>query len=262
MEKLNPQIIQNALKPAPSGFLIQILEEVTSTNEWAHQKAREGALENTILLAEKQSAGKGRLDRAWESPAYKNLYISILLRPELPPEKTPQLSLVTGLAAYRCFLQLAPQSLELKWPNDLLLKGKKVGGVLTEMEVSPEGKVDYLIVGVGLNINADSQDFSPALQKTAGSLKTETQEVYSRSEIAGMFLNEFFNLYRRYLQKGFTAFQYEWENASRMKNRKVKVQDGERRFEGECQGIDENGYLIVESKGVRELVVAGDVTWS
>lgn len=262
MEKLDPIMIQRAIQGLTSDFQIEVLEETTSTNDYAHQIARKGASEGHIVIAEKQTAGKGRLDRTWESPAYKNLYLSIILRPDLSPEKTPQFNLVAGLAAFRCFKQLAPHGLQLKWPNDLLLKGKKVGGILTEMEITPDGKVDYMVVGVGLNINADLEDFSPGLQKTVGSLKIETQEIYPRSEIAGMFLNEFFTLYRHYLQSGFSAFQFEWENASQMKGKKVSVQDSGRSFEGQCMGIDANGYLIVDSKGVKETIVAGDVTWS
>jgi len=261
MEKLDAELIRRAL-PASAGLKIEILEETVSTNAHAHGIARKGGEEGYIVLAEKQSAGKGRLDRVWESPAYKNLYISILLRPDLPPDQTPQFNLVAGLAAYRCFAQLAPRGLQLKWPNDLWLKGKKVGGILTEMELTPEGKVDYMVVGVGLNINADPQDYSPALQKIAGSLKMETREEYSRSRIAGMFLNEFFTLYQRYLQKGFAAFQYEWENAAQMKGKKVRVQDDNQSYEGVCQGIDANGYLLVESQGAIRTVVAGDVSWS
>ncbi len=262
MEKLDPTIIQRAFQDLANNFQIEILEETTSTNDYAHQLARKEASEGHIVFAEKQTAGKGRLDRTWESPAYKNLYLSIILRPDLIAEKAPQFNLVAGLAAYHCFLELAPQGLQLKWPNDLLLKGRKVGGILTEMEITPDGKVDYMVVGVGLNINADLEDFSPALQKTAGSLKIETQEIYSRSEIAGMFLNEFFTLYQRYLQSGFAAFQYEWENASQMKGKKVKVQESDRSFEGQCLGIDANGYLVVDSNGTQETIVAGDVTWS
>lgn len=261
MEKLKEHEILSALNPLPPGFTLRILEETTSTNEVAKQLAQEGKAENTVVFAEKQTAGKGRLDRTWESPAYKNLYFSILLRPVLSPDKTPQLNLIAGLAAYRCFAQLAPQGLRLKWPNDLWIKDKKVGGILTEMELNSSGNVDFLIVGVGLNINSDSSDFSPALKNIAGSLKTATQEEYSRSKIAGMFLNEFFSLYQRYQTEGLKPFLYEWENASQMKGKKVKVDDGIRVFEGLCSGIDANGYLTINVNGKTETVIAGDVSW-
>lgn len=261
MKKLNPQEIQNALSPLPSGLKIETYVEITSTNDMGHQLAKQGASENTVVLAEKQTAGRGRLDRSWESPAFKNIYLSIILRPTLTPNKTPQINLIAGLAAYRTFLQLLPKGLHLKWPNDLLFKNKKLGGVLTEMELTPEGGVDYMIVGVGLNINAESSDFSASLKDTATSLKMERKEEFSRSQIAGMFLNEFFNLYQRYQKESLQPFLYEWENAAQMKGKKVKVDEGDKTFEGICLGLDAEGYLLVDSQGKKETVVAGDVSW-
>lgn len=262
MEKLNESIICSALNPAPPGFQVKILEETKSTNLAAREWAQKGAPEALVLMAEKQSEGKGRLDRTWESPAYKNIYLSIVLRPSIPPEKAPQFNLVAGLAAYRTIAQFAPKGLRLKWPNDLWSGSKKMGGILTEMEIKADGKIDYVIVGVGLNINADTSDFSPALQKIATSLKIESSEEYSRSKIAGLFLNEFFNLYQQYLKEGLSPFQYEWENCAQMKDKKVKVDLGDRSFEGTCLGLDANGYLLVDVEGKKETVVAGDVNWS
>ncbi len=261
MEKLKDYEILSALNPLPPNFTLKILDEVGSTNEVTKQLAQEGSPENMVVFSEKQTAGKGRLDRAWESPAYKNLYFSILLRPTLSPDKTPQINLLAGLAAFRCFFQLAPHGLRLKWPNDLWIKNKKAGGILTEMEPKASGGVNYIVVGVGLNVNSDSSDYSPAIQAIATSLKTETQEEYSRSKIAGMFLNEFFNLYSRYQSEGLKPFIYEWENASQMKGKKVKVEDGSNSFEGICTGINSNGYLTVNANGKTETVIAGDVSW-
>lgn len=261
MEKLKDYEILSAINPLPSGFTLKILEESTSTNDFAKQLAQKGSPENTVVFAEKQTAGKGRLDRTWESPAYKNLYFSIILRPTLAPEKSPQLNLLAGLAAYRCFAQVAPEGLRLKWPNDLWIKNKKVGGILTEMEPNSEGGVNYMVLGVGLNINSDPTDFSPAIQQIAGSLKTETQEEYSRSKMAGMFLNEFFALYQGYQKEGLKPFVYEWENASQMKGKKIKVDDGTKTFKGICSGMDANGYLTVNVGGKIETVIAGDVGW-
>lgn len=261
MDKLKESEILTNINPLPSSFTLQILESCSSTNEVVKQWANQGKAEYAVAFAEKQTAGKGRLDRTWESPAYKNLYFSILLRPSLNATESPQLNLLAGLAAFRCFYKLAPKGLRLKWPNDLWLNKKKVGGILTEMQPDTEGKVDYLIVGVGLNINASPEDYSNSIQNIAGSLKTETQEEYSRSKIAGMFLNEFFQLYQRYQQEGLKPFLYEWENAAQMKGKKVKVEEGNRTFEGTCQGLDPAGYLLIHSQGKTETIIAGDVSW-
>ncbi len=262
MKKLNENEIRAAFLPAPLGLQIKILEETSSTNTSAAELARKGCSEATVVMAEKQTEGKGRLDRKWETPPYKNISLSVVLRPLLPPKKVPQFNLVAGLAAYRTFAQLAPSQLRLKWPNDLWIGSKKVGGILTEMEVKNDGQVDYVIVGVGLNINADRNDFSSEIQNIATSLKLETEEEHSRSKIAGLFLREFFSLYKRYQQEGFAPFQYEWENAAQMKGKKVKVEEGSRSFEGICSGINADGYLLVESNGKTETVVAGDVIWN
>jgi BirA family biotin operon repressor/biotin-[acetyl-CoA-carboxylase] ligase len=244
---------------------VTVLPETDSTNDEAQRRARQGAPEGTVIFAEKQTSGRGRLNRRWESPEKKNIYASILLRPALLPSITPQITLIAGIACYEAlepFLKPAQGSsfLRLKWPNDLWVHAKKIGGILTEMETHNDS-VDFIVVGIGLNVNAGPEDFSEALRPIATSLRIETGSFQSRSAIVADLLLSFFRIYRSFLKNGFEALRKKWESYSRMQGRKVKVQENQRSYEGVCEGLDENGFLLVRTPAGVEKVIAGDVMW-
>ncbi len=283
-QKLSVSEIQSAYQTAlrekaPFPLYLKIYEEVASTNSEAFQAAKNGAPEGTLFLAESQSAGRGRLKRTWESPPYKNLYLSVILRPPLPIASASQLTLVAGLACYEALqpffqedvtLPLTPSprgrgpggggKLKLKWPNDLWVHSKKIGGILSEMDTTAE-KLNFVVIGIGLNINAQEKDFSKNLQKVATSLLMETHQTHSRSQIAGLVLYSFFKNYELYLQEGFENSRKKWEDCSQMKGQKVKVQETNRSFEGICEGLDPSGSLLVKAGNHVEQVLAGDVIW-
>jgi len=247
---------------APLRF--EILSETDSTNSHTFGRGEQGALEGLVVFAERQSAGRGRLNRAWESPGGKNIYTSLLLRPPLSPSTAPQITLVAGVACYEALRnyvgarQAAP--LRLKWPNDLWVGLKKIGGILTELKASGD-RVDFVVVGIGLNINADVADFSEGLLPIATSLLLETGKTHSRSQMAGGLLQSFFQNYDDFLKNGFEPIRKKWEAYSKMGGTKVKVAESGRTFEGICQGLDEEGYLLVRTSSGVEKVVAGDVSW-
>src|SRR4029453_2576974 len=152
---------------------IKILEETDSTNRVATDLALEAAPEGTIVLAERQSAGRGRLGRVWESPSHKNLYFSVVLKPPIPPAATLPITLVAGIACYEALKPELSEALNLKWPNDLWVQGKKIGGILTDMEAEQD-QVRFIILGIGVNVNAESGDFSKELHSLPTSLPLET----------------------------------------------------------------------------------------
>jgi BirA family transcriptional regulator, biotin operon repressor / biotin---[acetyl-CoA-carboxylase] ligase len=239
---------------------IKILEETDSTNQNALELGLKDAPEGTVILAEKQRAGRGRLGRIWESPSHRNLYLSVILRPNLPPSSVSPITLVAGIACHQALSRFIKTGLRLKWPNDLWVDSRKIGGILTEMEAEQD-KVHLVVVGIGLNINSRPEDFSPELRPLATSIAIETQKKHSRSQVAGLLLSSLFQHYRTFLKEGFDGMRRKWEELSRMRGAKVKVDEGDRAFEGVCEGLDENGFLLVKTPSRLERVVAGDVSW-
>jgi BirA family biotin operon repressor/biotin-[acetyl-CoA-carboxylase] ligase len=264
---LSEEKIYDAFVAAGGSLSLQtrILSETTSTNEVLFDLARKGAREGSVVFAEKQTAGRGRLNRVWESPEAKNLYVSILLRPLLPPPVAPQITLMAGVACYEALQPLfggqRDKSLRLKWPNDLWVASKKIGGILTEMEAK-KGKVDFIVVGIGINVNSASTDFSEDLRPLATSLSIETGDFHDRSTLAGLLLSSFFKNYAAFLKNGFDVIRKKWDSHSRMKGARVKIREKDRDLEGICEGLDEKGFLLVKTSSGTVTVIAGDVMWT
>jgi len=248
------------LKAGPSdvSLKIQVLEETDSTNRLATEMALKGAPEGSVVLAEQQTAGRGRLGRVWESPPHKNLYLSLILRPSIPPTATLPITLVAGVACYEALKPEIPKGLRLKWPNDLWVGRKKIGGLLTDMEAEQD-KVRFVILGVGLNLHSEASDFSKDLQPLVTSVRIETGQTPSRSEIAGRVLERLFHHYHRFVKGGFAALKDTWERYAQMNGQRVRVDDGDRSFEGMAEGIDSDGFLLVKTPSGTERIVAGDV---
>jgi len=178
-------------------------EVIDSTNAEALRRAKEGGEEGEVFIADRQTAGRGRMGRSWESPAGKNIYISFLLKPKLAPPKAPLLTLVAGEAVFETLFPLLPPPLKsrfrIKRPNDLYLKDKKVAGILTEAG-SSRGEIDWVVVGIGINVNADPDDFSPEIQETATSLKIATGKEIDREPIISALVEAFEKRYFRFCE--------------------------------------------------------------
>lgn len=212
-----------------------------------------------VLLAESQSQGKGRLGRTWESPPSKNLYLSLMI--ELNSQSLiAQNTLICGIALWESLSPFVKQGLELKWPNDILLNGKKIAGILSEL-LSPLNQKASLIIGVGININSENHDFSENLSGKASSLKIEEAKDFNRSQIAGLFISHFLNTFEEYAQTGFEPFRKKWEKYAKPRGTKVSVQEGETKYEGNYLGLSEEGYLRVQTSAGEKIVIAGDVSW-
>ena len=177
------------------GASLNYLATCPSTNDLLKAMAEEGAPEGTVLIAGEQTRGKGRLGRSFTSAAGKGVYLSALLRPELPPERLLPLTGFTAEAMRRAVLRAAGADAKIKWVNDLILNGKKICGILTESAFSTGGRLAYVVVGVGLNVNYSPKDFPPELQTLAGSLKTELGRDYPLSDLAAAMIRELDALY-------------------------------------------------------------------
>ena len=236
------------------------LEEVDSTQRVARELARAGAPEGTTVIAERQTAGRGRLGRQWHSPAGVNLYCSIVLRPPLAPSAVPQLALVAGAAVAAAVAEETGLSPGIKWPNDVLLGGRKVAGILVEMDAEVE-RVHHVIAGIGVNLNAPETAFPPALRAKAGSLRLATGRRVDRAAFTGRLLAALEARYGRFVARGFSSVRAEWEAYSVLTGAEVRVASPEGELAGRVLGLDDDGALRLRRPGggvVR--VVAGEVT--
>ena len=238
---------------------IQVFEQTTSTNDVAEKLARDGVKEGAVVFAESQTKGRGRLGRVWMSPTRKGLWFSVLLRPELHPQNTTQLTVISATALRRAFKSTTGLTADIKWPNDLLIGGKKTAGILTEMSAEMD-RVRHVILGIGVDVNQDADEFPPELRSIATSLKIEAGAAISRAELAVEILRELDADYARIRGGKFSEIADEWEDACVTIGKNVAVHVGERHFRGHAESLDDDGALLVRTEhGHLERVIGGDV---
>ncbi len=234
------------------------LARVDSTQRVARDLARSGAAEGTAVVAEEQTAGRGRLGRSWHSPPGDNLYCSVVLRPPRAPAEVPQIALVAGLAVAAAVEETVGRRPAIKWPNDVLLDGKKVAGILTEMESEIE-RVHHVIAGIGVNLN--TRRFPRELSAKASSLRLLTGRPVDRAMFTARLLAALEARYGRYLSVGFTSVRTEWESYSCLTGTEVRVQGPGGEVAGRVLGLDDDGALRLRGADGRVArIVAGEVT--
>jgi BirA family transcriptional regulator, biotin operon repressor / biotin---[acetyl-CoA-carboxylase] ligase len=239
---------------------IRVFEETTSTNDVIEKFARDGVKEGVVVFAEAQTKGRGRLGRKWISPAHRGLWFSILLRPGLRPQEATQLTVASATALRRAIGAVTGLKPEIKWPNDILIGGKKVAGILTELSAEVD-RVRHIILGIGIDVNLAADEFPPELKKIATSLKIETGEMVSRAELAVTILRELDHDYARIGVGKFPALADEWESGCATIGKNVRVHIGDRRVRGCAESLDDDGALIIRTEhGHLERITGGDVT--
>jgi BirA family biotin operon repressor/biotin-[acetyl-CoA-carboxylase] ligase len=211
-----------------------------------------------VVLAEEQTAGRGRAGRTWQSERAAGIYVTLLLRPKLAPVQAPLLTMMAGLSAHAAVRAVTGLEVDVKWPNDLMIRGKKAGGILTEMHAEP-GMVRFIIVGIGLNVNQEK--FAGELGAMATSLRIETGKQESRLELLVRLLREFESDYNRFLREGAGSVTARFEKVSSYANGKhVRVTTGAESFSGTTAGLGAEGLLQVKrDDGQVVTVIAGDV---
>ena len=255
---LTPDMLKQRLKGGLFGKRIFHFFKTDSTNRVALELGHAGEPEGAVVLAEEQTAGKGRAGRAWQSDRAAGIYVTLLLRPRLAPVQAPLLTMMAGLSARTAIEVQTGLAPDLKWPNDLLLRGKKVGGILTEMHAEPS-LVRFVIVGIGLNVNQEK--FPGELGTTATSLRLETGKQVSRLELLERLLREFENDYNRFLREGPAAVTQKFEAVSSYaQGKRVRVTNGTASFAGTTAGLGPEGLLLVKrDDGQVVTVISGDV---
>jgi BirA family biotin operon repressor/biotin-[acetyl-CoA-carboxylase] ligase len=238
---------------------IRVLDQVTSTNDVIEQMAAENANEGLVVFAESQTKGRGRLGRRWSSPSGKGLWFSILLRPNLHPMEITQLTAATATALTRAIANETGLHARIKWPNDLLLDGKKAAGILTELQAELD-RVHHVIIGIGIDVQQAPSDFPAELQKSATSLKIALGRPVNRPSLATAILRELDRDYARILDRQFKELAEEWEAICGTLGQHVSIEVGTRTLRGRAEALDPNGALLLRTDhGRLEPVTGGDV---
>ena len=243
------------LKTKYVGKGIHYFDEVNSTNEKANELAA-NVDEGTVIIAEKQKKGIGRFGREWISPE-GGVYVSVILKPKISPIDASKMTLIAGIAVAKVIRKLGLDA-KLKWPNDVLIHGKKVGGILTSISTK-EGKIDYIIVGIGINANIDLSMFPKELQKGATSVKGELKTEVSTEKIIEDILYEIEINYETFKVGNISYLLSEWKKLSDTIGKKVRIKMRTEVIEGEAVGVNRDGALILklEDGSVRE-IIAGE----
>ena len=253
----NETTIADQIHTKWAGKTVHFARETDSTNLWIKRLAKEGASEGTLALAEFQSAGRGRLGRSWEVPEGTSVMMSILLRPKFEPQYAPTLTLVMGMAVAKA-VKSHGFDVSIKWPNDVVVSHKKICGILTEMGVR-DGKIDYAVIGVGINVNI--KEFPEEMADKATSLYLESGKEFDRSQIPGLVMEAFEEYYEKFAATcDLSGLKEEYESILANYNQPVRVLAKEP-YEGVARGITDGGELLVEkTDGTIVAVSAGEVS--
>lgn len=235
------------------------LESVDSTNNYAKRIAEDGTPSGTLVVADEQTGGKGRRGRAWCTPKGSAIAMTIVLRPDIRPELASMVTLVMGLSVAKAIGSLYPVSVGIKWPNDVVVNGKKICGILTEMSAEMTG-IHYLVIGTGINTNVE--EFPEEIQSVATSLIKELGEKVNRAELIAACLKYFEEYYEKYIAAGNLApLKEDYEALLLNRNNKVRVLEPNHEYTGLSLGINEDGELLVEKEdGTVTAVYAGEVS--
>lgn len=249
--------LKKGLKTRHFGHKIYTFDSIDSTNNCARAVAGAGAVEGTTVLAELQTNGRGRLGRLWEANPGENLTFSIVLRPHVRPEELNLIPLYVGVAVAAAIEKATGLKTECKWPNDLLINGKKVCGILIESSVK-ETSVDYAVVGIGLNVN--QREFPPPLIGAATSLALEAGHDIDRPALFRDILGSLEKHYEAITSNGYASILPLWLSRSSILNSPISLSDGAATVSGIVRGLSAEGGLILQTKDARRTFYAGDVT--
>ena len=254
-DTLSSARIKAGLETELIGKDIEYFKETESTNTIAREIA--GSVdEGTVVIAESQTGGRGRLGRKWISPE-GGIWFSIILKPKIQPVHAPRITLLAGVAVAKTISTYGLEA-RIKWPNDVLISGKKVCGILTEIEAEMD-LIDYCVVGIGIDANVDTESFPEEIRQNSTSLKKELGHEIARVEFVQKLLSEFESLYLKFQKEGFPPILEEWREMSATIGEWVKITTQSKTVYGEAIGVDNEGALILETgEGRLEKIVAGN----
>lgn len=257
-DKILLQEIRYKLGTKIIGKHLEFFESVSSTNDKAYALAEGGAAEGTIVIANSQTKGKGRLGRKWFSPPESGIYLSCILRPGILPKEVSKITLAAAVSVVKAIREFSGVQALIKWPNDIILSDRKAGGILTELKGESD-RVDFVILGIGLNVNAPRRD----LPEGGTSVKAESKSSkdFSRVELIKALLEGLDAEYAIFKKQGFTSIGKELKSLSCTLGREVKVMtSGKRSVRGKAVRINKDGALVVRREGKDVVILSGDVS--
>ncbi|OYD09969.1 biotin--[acetyl-CoA-carboxylase] ligase [Paludifilum halophilum] len=257
-DRVAPEELKPHLRTRSFGRRMQYQECVPSTQLLAHEWAKEGAEEGSLVITEEQTDGKGRMNRIWHSPPHSGIWMSLVLRPPIPVTEAPQLTLMASVAVTRTLRRETGLDVTIKWPNDLLVGGKKICGILTELR-GEQDRVQYVVLGIGINVNV-TPDFLPKeLESIATSLAIEGGRTFQRPLLIAAILKELEEVYEGYLDHGFEPIRILWEEAAGMLGRIITAQTPEGPRRGEAVGLASSGALLLKTEEGTLPVYSSDI---
>jgi BirA family biotin operon repressor/biotin-[acetyl-CoA-carboxylase] ligase len=258
---LLPSEISSLLRTKWMGKKIHYFKTIDSTNSTAYQLALKGAQEGEVVIGESQEKGRGRLGRQWVSPPFLNLYLSVILRPKIPPHQASLITLMAAVATADAIEKYARLTPSIKWPNDLLLRKRKVAGLLNEIH-SETDRIHFVILGMGINLNMDEEGFPREIRAKATSLKRETGRPISRKAFVSVLLEELERWYGIFLKEGGSPLIKAWKARAQIEGKRVRVTSFGEVLTGRAVDVDSDGALILTTgDGERKRVVAGDIEY-
>lgn len=256
-DRLKPEHIEEALRGKAIGRRIMYYPCVDSTNRAARDRALQGDTHGWVVLADEQSAGRGRMDRSWDSQAGEDILASIIVRPELPAADLFQLTMIASIAVVQAVERICAVTCGIKWPNDIFMEGKKLCGILSEGQIDPD--MPFMVIGIGLNVNSSMRGRGE-LAENAISLRDATGRRHDRNALIIAVLENFNRLYACLGKQG-EQIRTLWEKHAMMLGRTVLVDSGDGVLRGTASGIMPDGRLIVrETSGREHLIVCGDLS--
>jgi BirA family biotin operon repressor/biotin-[acetyl-CoA-carboxylase] ligase len=256
---LLPAEIKRNLKTKILGKEVLSYRTLGSTNQLAFRLAEGGVGEGTLIVSDEQTKGRGRMGRSWHSPPGVGLWMSLILRPDLPPFKAPGLSICAGLALAQAIKALTGMDAKIKWPNDCLVNDLKVGGILLELSAELD-RINFVIAGIGVNVNHQPSDFPKKLSSSASSVRIEYGEKIPRMKLLCMFMEKFEAIYLDFKRNGLAPQRHLIKRYSSLLGKKVVVRLGKEKIEGIAEDIDDNGSLVIKAGKEMKVVRAGEVT--
>ncbi|NIK77637.1 BirA family biotin operon repressor/biotin-[acetyl-CoA-carboxylase] ligase [Paenibacillus castaneae] len=244
-DKLSIKDLREQMQFNTFGKAIQHFDSVESTQNLARSAAEEGAAEGTLFIAEQQVNGRGRMGRSWVSPQGKGIWMSMVLRPSVPIHFAPQLTLLTAVALCRSLKRITSLPIGIKWPNDLLIDGKKISGILLESSAEEE-RLRYVIAGIGISVNLDKEDYPEEILEKATSLSIAGGKKWDRVDIIAAFLKEWEQLYMLYKEQGFDPIITLWEALSVSLGKATRLITPQGEIIGKPTGLDSSGAILVE----------------
>ncbi len=259
-DKLYPWEVGRFLDTTVFGNRIIHRDEADSTNLVAFRLALAGEPEGTCVIAEAQNKGKGRLGRRWSSPPNKNIYCSLIVRPAIHPAGVYPITFLSSLAVYDTITALTGEKPTLKWPNDVLINGKKVCGTLLELSTEAD-QVKFVVIGIGLNVNMTEEEMESEIREKASSLSMEAKKTFDRALVCGMLLSSLERYYLLFQHDGTIPICDAWEERAAVKGKYMEIAQMGETYRGVCEGIDSGGAIYLTVDGQRRKIIAGDVAY-